>query len=106
MTSLHKRNEERTHEENQERAFIAASHRGDRSIEARMESARKASEVHKKRTGKSLKITEDDVRNEEMYREVDPEEDAKYQQYHREVIGEPPRPQGRSAPYNETRAKK
>ncbi|KAG9290894.1 hypothetical protein G9A89_011044 [Geosiphon pyriformis] len=71
MTSTHKRNEERTHEENQERAFIAASHRGDRSIEARMESARKASELHKKRTGKALRITEQDVRNEEMYREMD-----------------------------------
>ncbi|CAG8557368.1 276_t:CDS:2 [Ambispora gerdemannii] len=101
MTSLHKRNEERTHEENQERAFIAASHRGDRSLEARMESARKASEVHKKRTGKALKITEEDVRNEEMYREVEPEEDVKLQQYHHREVGT----QGRGTTFNEARTK-
>ncbi|KAG9294327.1 hypothetical protein G9A89_001832 [Geosiphon pyriformis] len=100
MTTLHKRNEERTHEENQERAFIAASHRGDRSIEARMESARKASEIHKKRTGKALHITEQDVRNEEMYREIDPEEEKKLETYYREVIGEPPQSQGAGAPFN------
>ncbi|RUO95440.1 hypothetical protein BC936DRAFT_144017 [Jimgerdemannia flammicorona] len=43
--------------ENQERAYIAASHRTDRNIEARMESARKASEIHKRRTGKALLVT-------------------------------------------------
>ncbi|CAG8463750.1 834_t:CDS:2 [Funneliformis caledonium] len=94
MTSLHKRNQERTHEENQERAYIAASHRGDRSMEARIESARKASEIHKKRTGKALRITPEDVRNEEMYQEIDPEEETKLEQFQR--IGEPPRTQGRN----------
>ncbi|CAG8603365.1 2614_t:CDS:2, partial [Gigaspora rosea] len=97
MTTLHKRNQERTHEgtirierseKNQERAYIAASHRGDRSMEARIESARKASEIHKKRTGKALRITPEDVRNEEMYQEIDPEEEAKLEQLHQEVIGE------------------
>ncbi|RIA90498.1 hypothetical protein C1645_823270 [Glomus cerebriforme] len=83
MTSLNKRNQERTHEENQERAYIAASHRGDRSMEARIESARKASEIHKKRTGKALRITAEDVRNEEMYQEIDPEEEAKLEKFHR-----------------------
>ncbi|CAG8680564.1 2215_t:CDS:2 [Acaulospora morrowiae] len=126
MTTLHKRNQERTHEENQERAYIAASHRGftdrayfrghivvltfgqeiviedfsalvDRSMEARIESARKASEIHKKRTGKALRITPEDVRNEEMYQEVDNEEHEKLEHFHRDVIGEPPRPQGRGA---------
>lgn len=63
------RKTERTHEENQERAYIAASRRTDRSLEARMESARRASEIHKRRTGKALKITEQDVVNEEMYEE-------------------------------------
>jgi len=62
---------ERTHEENQERAYIAASRRSDRSLEARVESARRASEIHKKRTGRSLRITEQDVINEEMYEEED-----------------------------------
>lgn len=62
---------ERTHEENQERAYIAASRRSDRSLEARIESARRASEIHKKRTGRSLRITEQDVVNEEMYEEDD-----------------------------------
>lgn len=62
---------ERTHEENQERAYIAASRRSDRSLEARVESARRASEIHKRRTGRSLKVTEQDVINEEMYEEND-----------------------------------
>nr|POE90386.1 hypothetical protein CFP56_71111 [Quercus suber] len=62
---------ERTHEENQERAYIAASRRSDRSLEARVESARRASEIHKKRTGRSLRVTEQDVINEEMYEEED-----------------------------------
>ncbi|CAG8451876.1 11286_t:CDS:2 [Paraglomus brasilianum] len=93
MTSLGKRNEERTHEENQERAYIAASHRGDRSLEARMESARKASEIHKKRTGKALRITEDDVRNEEMYQEIDEPEETRESRRH----GETSKRQGGSA---------
>lgn len=79
---------ERTHEENQERfvvvlgyvkdislttcrAYIAASRRSDRSLEARIESARRASEIHKRRTGRSLRVTEQDVVNEEMYEEED-----------------------------------
>ncbi|KAK4909049.1 hypothetical protein LTR49_022148 [Elasticomyces elasticus] len=56
---------ERTHEENQERAYIAASRRSDRGIQARVQSARRASEIHKRRTGRSLRITEQDVVNEE-----------------------------------------
>ncbi|KAI9738191.1 MAG: hypothetical protein M1834_008689 [Cirrosporium novae-zelandiae] len=62
---------ERTHEENQERAYIAASRRSDRSLEARIESARRASEIHKKRTGRSFRVTEQDVINEDMYEEED-----------------------------------
>ncbi|RFU24574.1 hypothetical protein B7463_g11764, partial [Scytalidium lignicola] len=62
---------ERTHEENQERAYIAASRRSDRSLEARVESARRASKIHKHRTGRSLRITEQDVLDEEMYEEED-----------------------------------
>jgi hypothetical protein len=77
---------ERTHEENQERlvptflvilpptnisrAYIAASRRSDRGLEARMESARRASDIHKKRTGRALRVTEADVVNEEMYEEI------------------------------------
>jgi len=101
MTSFNKRNPERSHEENQERAYIAASHRGDRSMEARIESARKASEIHKKRTGKALRITPEDVRNEEMYQEVDPEEETKLKRSQREVIRENPRHQGRSAHFTD-----
>lgn len=52
-------------------AYIAASRRSDRSLEARVESARRASEIHKKRTGRSLRVTEQDVVNEEMYEEED-----------------------------------
>ena len=58
-----------TSEENKERAYVAASRRGDRSIEARVKSALMASAVHKKRTGKSLHITELLVLNEDMYEE-------------------------------------
>lgn len=53
------------------RAYIAASRRSDRSLEARLESARRASEIHKRRTGKALRVTEADVLNEEMYEEED-----------------------------------
>ncbi|KAI9656108.1 MAG: hypothetical protein M1831_004679 [Alyxoria varia] len=62
---------ERSHEENQERAYIAASRRSDRSLEARIESARRASEIHKRRTGRSLRVSPEDVQNEEMYEEED-----------------------------------
>src|SRR5579859_7680174 len=53
------------------RAYIAASRRSDRSLEARLESARRASEIQKRRTGKALRVTEADVQNEEMYEEED-----------------------------------
>lgn len=65
------KNTERSHSENQERAYIAASRRADRSIEARVQSARNASEIHKKRTGKAFRITEEIVMKEEMYEEED-----------------------------------
>lgn len=65
------RKTERSHEENQERAYIAASRRADRSIEARVKSAQMASEIHKKRTGKGFKISERIVQAEEMYEEED-----------------------------------
>ncbi|KAH7136785.1 hypothetical protein B0J13DRAFT_80976 [Dactylonectria estremocensis] len=61
----------RSHEQNQERAFIAASRRGDRGIEARLQSARRASEVHKLRTGKGLCVSREIVLKEEMYEEMD-----------------------------------
>ncbi len=54
-------------------AYIAASRRSDRSLEARVESARRASEIHKRRTGRALRVTEQDVINEEMYEEEDDE---------------------------------
>jgi hypothetical protein len=38
-------------------------------LEARVESARRASEIHKRRTGRSLRVSEEDVINEEMYEE-------------------------------------
>ncbi|KAI0165120.1 hypothetical protein GGR52DRAFT_575212 [Hypoxylon sp. FL1284] len=60
---------ERSHEENQERAYIAASRRADRSLEARVQSARQASEIHRRRTGRGLKVSEDIVLKEEMYEE-------------------------------------
>ncbi|KAK3329291.1 hypothetical protein B0H66DRAFT_526680 [Apodospora peruviana] len=59
----------RTHLENQERIYIAASRRGDHSIEARVALARMASKIHKWRTGKGFRITHEIVMNEEMYEE-------------------------------------
>ncbi|KAL7962129.1 hypothetical protein V8C34DRAFT_270805 [Trichoderma compactum] len=64
---------ERTHDENTERAYIAASRRSDRDIEARIKSALQASKIHKKRTGKALRITREIVLNEAMYEEEDGE---------------------------------
>ncbi|KAK5695098.1 hypothetical protein LTR17_024623 [Elasticomyces elasticus] len=69
---------ERTHEENQERAYIAASRRSDRGLEARFESAKRASEIHKQRTGRSLRVTEQDVINEEIYEEERDDLPAQY----------------------------
>ncbi|KAM3502767.1 hypothetical protein MY10362_004638 [Beauveria mimosiformis] len=59
------------HMENQERAYVAASRRTDRSLEARYQSALMASQVHKRRTGKTLRVTHQIVRDEEMYEEED-----------------------------------
>ncbi|CRG85314.1 hypothetical protein PISL3812_02412 [Talaromyces islandicus] len=62
---------QRSKEENQERAFVAASRRKDRTLDARLESANRASMLHKKRTGKALHITKEIVEREAMYEEVD-----------------------------------
>ncbi|KAF3160777.1 hypothetical protein TWF788_002873 [Orbilia oligospora] len=81
---------ERTHEENQERAYIAASHRTDRSLEARMESARRASEIHKQRTGKFFKITEKAVLAGEVYMDDDDEIPAPYYQLDQQLKPDAP----------------
>lgn len=62
---------QRTHEENQERAYIAASRRADRDIEHRIRSALKASECRRKRTGRGLKITREAVMGDEQYESED-----------------------------------
>lgn len=54
-----------------QRAFIAASRRKDRSLDARLESANRASMLHKKRTGKAFHITKEIVEKEAMYEEID-----------------------------------
>ena len=66
-------------------AYIAASRRSDRSLEARIESARRASEIHKKRTGRALRVTEQDVINEEMYEEEDDDLPTQYQRLNAHV---------------------
>lgn len=53
------------------RAFVAASRRKDRSLDARLESAHRASLLHKSRTGKALHITKEIVEKEAMYEEID-----------------------------------
>jgi hypothetical protein len=45
-----------------------------------VESARRASEIHKKRTGRSLRVREEDVINEEMYEEEDDDLPLQYRQ--------------------------
>ncbi|KAI0465758.1 hypothetical protein F4859DRAFT_348186 [Xylaria cf. heliscus] len=72
---------ERSHEENQERAYVAASRRTDRSLEARLQSARMASNIHRKRTGRRLRVTEEIVLNEDMYEEMEDEIPRCYQYY-------------------------
>ncbi|KAH7253473.1 uncharacterized protein BKA55DRAFT_593185 [Fusarium redolens] len=62
-----------SHEENQEQEYIAASRQSDRSLEARIQSATMASEIHKKRTGKAFRITRAIVMKEEVYEEDDDE---------------------------------
>ncbi|KAH7137854.1 hypothetical protein EDB81DRAFT_693124 [Dactylonectria macrodidyma] len=62
---------QRSHQQNQERAYVAASRRSDRSIEARVQSARMASQVHKTRTGKALRVSKEIVMMDEMYEEED-----------------------------------
>lgn len=62
------------------RAYVAASWRTDRMLMDRVESARRASEIHKRRTGRSLRITKEIVMNEEMYEE---EYDDRSLQYRR-----------------------
>lgn len=52
---------ERSQEENQERAFIAASRRQDRDYKQRLESLQKASELHFARTGKRFEVTQAQV---------------------------------------------
>ncbi|UPK94787.1 hypothetical protein LCI18_005722 [Fusarium solani-melongenae] len=64
MTAL-----KRSRDDYRERAYIAASRRTDRSAKARMESALMASEIHKKRTGKRLHVTEDIVMSDAPYEE-------------------------------------
>ncbi|KAH7247844.1 hypothetical protein MRS44_010686 [Fusarium solani] len=64
MTAL-----KRSRDDYRERAYIAASRRTDRSAKARMESALMASEIHKKRTGKRLQVTEDIVMSDAPYEE-------------------------------------
>ncbi|KAH8819633.1 hypothetical protein F5884DRAFT_20771 [Xylogone sp. PMI_703] len=90
---------ERTHEENQERAYIAASRRSDRSLEARVESARRASKIHKRRTGRYLRITEQDVLDEEMYEEEDNKLSLQYRRLAAHVQTHPNYPNGKMSAY-------
>jgi hypothetical protein len=58
-----------------ERAFISASHRDNREMDGRRESAKKADEIHFERTGKHLDINDDAILNKEMYKEVGEEDE-------------------------------
>ncbi|KAK4042984.1 hypothetical protein C8A01DRAFT_44053 [Parachaetomium inaequale] len=76
MADLPMKKTHRTHEENQERAYIAASRRADRDIEHRIRSALKASECRRKRTGRGLKITREAVMGDEQYESEDEDHTA------------------------------
>jgi hypothetical protein len=52
---------DRSQEDNQERAFVAASRRQDRDFDERLGSLDKASNLHCARTGKLLDVTESQV---------------------------------------------
>lgn len=52
-----------------ERAYVAASRRTNRSLQARVQSAHLASKIHQKRTGRYLQINEVIVANGEIYEE-------------------------------------
>ncbi|EPS45412.1 hypothetical protein H072_564 [Dactylellina haptotyla CBS 200.50] len=77
---------ERTHEENQERAYIAASRRSDRSLEARVESARRASEIHRRRTGRGLVVSEEEVLSDAMYDEEPDDSPLPYRQFTQRLL--------------------
>lgn len=62
-------------------AFIAASRRKDRSLDARLESASRASMLHKRRTGRALAVDRETVASELMYEEIDDTYRAKMQRY-------------------------
>ncbi|KAK3305755.1 uncharacterized protein B0T15DRAFT_575034 [Chaetomium strumarium] len=57
-----------------EKAFIAASRRADRSLSDRIGSALLASECHRERTGRRLKVTEEAVRGDVPYESEEDEE--------------------------------
>ncbi|CAK7266762.1 hypothetical protein SEPCBS57363_002254 [Sporothrix epigloea] len=62
---------------NRERAFVAASRRTDRSIEARLQSAMMASRYHVRLHGRALRINEEVVRGDGIYEEIEDPEDKK-----------------------------
>ena len=75
---------ERSQEENQERAFIAASRRQDRDFKQRLESLQKASELHFARTGKRFEVTQAQVEHNGPLMEQgdrDRRRGAEYQRY-------------------------
>ncbi|KAF9773477.1 hypothetical protein IL306_008685 [Fusarium sp. DS 682] len=58
---------ERFHDENQEQTHVAASGRLNQSLKVRIQSASMTSDIHKKQTGKALRITEEIFIKEERY---------------------------------------
>ncbi|CAK7197818.1 hypothetical protein SEUCBS139899_000467 [Sporothrix eucalyptigena] len=62
---------------NRERAYVAASRRTDRTIEARIVSAQMASRYHLRLYGRALRINEEVVRGDGIYEEIEDAEDKK-----------------------------
>ncbi|EXM21204.1 hypothetical protein V3481_003152 [Fusarium oxysporum f. sp. vasinfectum] len=62
-----------SHENNHEQACLATSRQPDHSLEAHIEPDGMASELHKKRTGKALRIKKETVLKEDMFEEEENE---------------------------------
>src|SRR5437762_12785371 len=82
---------ERSQEENQERAFIAASRRQDRDFNQRLESLQKASELHFSRTGKRFDVNQSQVEHNGPLKELGDDERRKRetQRYAPYTVGRP-----------------
>jgi len=70
----------RTKEQNQERAYIAAARRTDRPFNQRLDSLRKASELHLARTGRRFKVDEGQLSSRGPLEEIEKRQQSPFYQ--------------------------